>query len=101
MKFGLSEIIYIFVKTFKVIHKNMKKTTGNFKKYGKPYERRQLLRRGDLKLIMRATGLAYVSVVQQIDGTRAITPAVKAMADKLADTNEGLINAINNINLEK
>jgi len=39
-------------------------------------------------------------VVQQLDGTRKITPAVKAMADKLANNNKALIDAIDKINIE-
>jgi len=82
----VSKFIYTFA-LFKVMQKEMNKSKNNVIKYGEPYERKHLLRRGDLRLIQKTTGLAYISVVQQLDGTRKITPAVKAMADKLANNN--------------
>ncbi len=75
-----------------------KKPSSKVKKYGEPYERKHLLRRGDMRLIAKVTGFAYITVVQQLDGTRSISPQVKAMADKLADTNKKLIDAIDQIN---
>lgn len=96
----MSKIIYMFVQTlFKVMQKESNKTTGKAKKYGEPYERRSFLRRGDIRLIQKTTGLAYISVIQQLDGTRKITPPVKAMADKLANNNQALIEAIDKINI--
>lgn len=81
------------------MQKEANKTSSKVKKYGEPYARKHLLRRGDLRLIQKATGFAYISIIQQIDGTRKITSAVKAMADKLADNNQALIDAIDKINI--
>ena len=83
------------------MQKETTKTTAKVKKYGEPYENKDSLRRGDMRLIAKTTGFAYVSVVQQLDGTRAITPAVKAMADKLVNNNKALIEAIDKINVNQ
>lgn len=84
-------------KLFKCIHKKMTNPKNNEKFYGKPYPRLDQLRRGDRKLIQQATGLAYVSIMQQLEGRRRISPAVKAMADRLADNNQRLLEAIDEI----
>ena len=83
------------------MQKELIKTTGRVKKYGEPYSRRKELRRGDMRLIQKTTGLAYITIIQQLDGTRAINPAVKAMADKLADNNQALVDAINKLNINQ
>lgn len=69
------------------------------KKYGVPYARKNELRRGDIKLIQKVTKYAYISIIHQLDGTRAITPEVQLMADKLADNNKARLEAIGNINI--
>ena len=68
------------------------------KKYGEPYERKHLLRRGDIKLIAETTAYKYISVVQMLNGERSISEAVKAMADELADNHQALIASIEKIN---
>lgn len=83
------------------MQKERTKTKSKVKKYGKPYPRRKELRRGDLRLIQKVTGYAYITVCQQLDGTRAISPEVEAMANKLADNNKAMVDAIKNINLNK
>ncbi len=69
------------------------------KKYGVPYARRNELRRGDLKLIQKGTGMAYMTIVHQLDGWRAILPEVQIMADKLADHNKAKLEAIGRIDI--
>ena len=71
------------------------------KKYGEPYQRKHLLRRGDIKLIAQATGYKYISVVQMLNGERSINSSVKAMADKLANNHKALISSIEKINLNE
>ena len=68
------------------------------KKYGNPYPRKRLLRRGDIKKITEATGFSYINVCQQMAGDRTMHPTVRAMADKLADQSEALISSIKNNN---
>lgn len=77
----------------------MTNPTSKVKKYGKAYANKDKLRHGDIKLIQRATGRSYVNILQQLDGYRAIRPEVKAMADKLVERNQALIDAIDNINV--
>lgn len=71
---------------------------GKSKIYGKPYERRELLKRGDIKKISEKTGLAYQTVVQQLNGQRALKPLVKEVADSLANATENQIKLINTKN---
>jgi len=78
----------------------MKKTTGTTKKYGKPYDKKNQLRHGDIRLIEKATGRSYVNVIQQLDGNRDMTEDVKAAADKLVENNQKLIDSINNISVD-
>lgn len=73
----------------------MTKTKTKAKKYGKPYDRKHLLRRGDLKTIAKETGFSYGNINHQLSGVRAMHPVVKAAADKLADESQALIDSIN------
>ena len=68
------------------------------KKYGEPYERKHLLRKGDIKLIAKTTGYKYITVVQMLNGERSINSVVKAVADELVDNNTLLISTIRKIN---
>lgn len=54
------------------------------KKYGVRYEKKELLKNGDIKKIAEDTGYAYMTVVQQLGGARKMTPLIKAAADKYA-----------------
>ena len=65
------------------------------KKYGKPYDRKQLLRRGDLKKIAKLSGFCYGTINNQLSGVRNIHPIVKSIADNLADESQALIDAMN------
>jgi len=68
------------------------------KKYGEPYQRKHLLRHGDIKLIANTTGYKYISVVQMLNGDRSMNYMVKAMADELANNHKALISSIEKIN---
>ena len=68
------------------------------KKYGEPYERKHLLRNGDIKLIAKTTGYKYITVVQMLNGDRSINSVVKAVADELVNNNTSLISTIRKIN---
>ena len=68
------------------------------KKYGEPYERKHLLRKGDIKLIAKTTGYKYITVVQMLNGDRSINGVVKAVADELVKNNASLISTIKSIN---
>lgn len=70
----------------------MTKAKKEKKKYGEPYGRKDLLRRGDIKTVAEATGFAYNNIVQQMNGDRTMHITVRAMLDKLADRSEALIN---------
>lgn len=61
------------------------------KKYGQPYERKYLLKRGDLVEIEKLTPYTYSSVVAMLDGTRNMQPEVLAVAERLADEREQTI----------
>lgn len=69
----------------------MNKTKNKAKKYGEPYARKHLLRRGDLKIIAKETGFCYGAINQQLSGARTMHPIVKAIADKLADESQAII----------
>lgn len=58
---------------------------GNSKKYGTPYARRELLKRGDITVIADRTGFSYANVSQQIRGERKMHPLVEVAADSIAD----------------
>lgn len=73
-------------------------TRTTYKKYGKPYERKNLLHHGDIKKISVALGISYGNVNQQLGGYRKIHPVVMAMADKFANESQALIDSINNTN---
>jgi hypothetical protein len=64
------------------------KTMAKSKKYGKRYSRRKLLQRGDIKEIARLTGLAPITITQQLRGDRKLQPLVKSLADQFADRTE-------------
>jgi hypothetical protein len=66
------------------------------KNYGTPYERRVLLKRGDVKKIAENTGYAYMTIVQQLAGKRKLNPIVKTMADKLADETQAILDDLRN-----
>lgn len=70
----------------------MAKAKKEKKKYGEPYARRNLLRRGDIKKVVEATGFSTYSVGLQMNGKRKMHITVLAMLDKLADRSENLIN---------
>ena len=69
---------------------------GNRKKYSEPYQRKDLLKHGAIKMIADATGFSYHHVVNMLDGSRTLKPTVKALADKYADETQNIINNINN-----
>lgn len=74
----------------------MTKAKKEKKKYGEPYGRRSLLRRGDIKSVAEATGFAYNNIVQQMNGDRTMHITVRAMLDNLADKTESFISNIEN-----
>lgn len=63
-------------------------------KYGKPYGRKHLLRHGAVKEISEKTGYHRVTITQQLNGDRTISPIVKALADKYADETQAVIDEI-------
>lgn len=64
---------------------------ANKKRYGRPYGRRHLLRRGDIKTIAREADYSSISVSQQMAGIRKMHPTVQAIADKIADKRQAII----------
>lgn len=66
------------------------------KKYGKPYGRKNLLRKGDIIEISNITPYAYSTVVKMLDGDRLIQPEVLAAAEKLVNERESKIKELSN-----
>lgn len=69
----------------------MKNTKASTKKYGKPYGRKHLLRRGDMKEIAKKSDYSVDSVRKQLAGYRTLHTIVKEVADAVADKNETFI----------
>ncbi len=72
----------------KDIHKNMKKTTQEVKRYGKRYGKRGLLFYGDIKMIQQLTGRSYINVVQQLGGYRTMQSDVRAAVESITSKNK-------------
>ena len=67
---------------------------GNSKKYGTPYSRRELLKRGDITVIANRTGFSYANVSQQIRGERKMHPLVEVAANAVADEMQSKIDSL-------
>jgi hypothetical protein len=61
------------------------------KKYGEPFERKHLLKHGDVIEIERLTPYAYATILKMLDGRRKMQPEVEAVANRLADEREAAI----------